>query len=37
LPVLVGPSTAVTPVPRAPESRLAGEEKEMGIDRLSDD
>jgi hypothetical protein len=34
---LVGPSTAVTPVPRAPESRLAGEEKEMGIDRLSDD
>jgi hypothetical protein len=24
-------------VPRAPESRLAGEEKEMGIDRLSDD
>jgi hypothetical protein len=24
-------------VPRAPEARLAGEEKEMGIDRLSDD
>src|SRR5712691_9985585 len=32
LPVLVGPSTAVTPAPRAPESRLVGEEKEMGID-----
>ena len=32
LPVLVGPSTAVTPAPRAPESRLVGEEKEIGID-----
>src|SRR2546421_12013722 len=33
LPVLVGPSTAVTPAPRAPELRLVGEEKEMGISR----
>jgi hypothetical protein len=32
LPVLVGPRTAVTPAPRAPESRFDGEEKEMGID-----
>jgi hypothetical protein len=32
LPVLVGPSTAVTPVPRALESRLVGEENEIGID-----
>jgi hypothetical protein len=32
LPVLVGPRTAVTPAPRAPESRLDGEEKEMDID-----
>jgi hypothetical protein len=32
LPVLVGPSTAVTPAPRALESRLVGEEKEIGID-----
>src|SRR5262249_38916278 len=32
LPVLVGPSTAVTPAPRARASRLIGEEKEMGID-----
>lgn len=32
LPVLVGPSTAVTPAPRAPESRLLEEKKEMGID-----
>jgi hypothetical protein len=31
LPVLVGPSTAVTPAPRAPLSRLVGEEKEIGI------
>src|SRR5262249_54899087 len=30
LPVLVGPSTAVTPWPRAPASRV-DEEKEMGI------
>ena len=38
LPVLVGPSTAVTPAPRAPVSRLVeeeGEEKEMGIDDLT--
>ena len=32
LPVLVGPSTAVTPAPRARASRVTGEEKEMGID-----
>src|SRR5712691_13501169 len=32
LPVLVGPSTAVTPAPRSPECRLLGEEKEIGID-----
>jgi hypothetical protein len=31
LPVLVGPSTAVTPAPRAPVPRLVEEEKEMGI------
>ena len=31
LPVLVGPSTAVTPAPRAPVARLVGEENEMGI------
>src|SRR5205807_4516275 len=31
LPVLVGPSTAVTPAPRALEPRLVEEEKEMGI------
>ena len=31
LPVLVGPSTAVTPAPRVRLSRLAGEEKVMGI------
>src|SRR5260370_7233927 len=31
LPVLVGPRTAVTPAPRARESRATGEEKEMGI------
>jgi hypothetical protein len=30
--VLVGPSTAVTPAPRAPASRFIGEEKEMGIE-----
>src|SRR5262249_18722863 len=30
-PVFVGPSTAVTPVPRAPETRLLAEEKEIGI------
>jgi hypothetical protein len=29
--VLVGPSTAVTPAPRARASRAEGEEKEMGI------
>ena len=32
LPVLVGPSTAVTPAPRARASRLVGEENEMDID-----
>ena len=31
LPVLVGPSTAVTPVPRARASRLLGEENEIAI------
>ncbi len=31
LPVLVGPSTAVTPEPRARASRLEGEEKERDI------
>src|ERR1700728_621259 len=31
LPVLVGPSTAVTPWPRATTSREETEEKEMGI------
>src|SRR3954471_4359440 len=31
LPVLVGPSTAVTPAPRARASRLIGDEKEIGI------
>src|ERR1700733_5930404 len=31
LPVLVGPSTAVTPAPRARRSRSAGGEKENGI------
>src|SRR5580658_10030610 len=31
LPVLVGPSTAVTPAPRARRSRSAGGEKEIGI------
>src|SRR5215469_7126004 len=31
LPVLVGPSTAVTPWPRATGSREVTEEKEMGI------
>src|SRR5262245_53207544 len=31
LPVLVGPSTAVTPAPRAPVPRLFEGEKEMGI------
>src|SRR5271170_511139 len=31
LPVLVGPSTAVTPAPRARSSRSAGGEKEIGI------
>src|SRR5262245_51113122 len=31
LPVLVGPSTAVTPAPRARASRLLGEEKEIAI------
>src|SRR3954470_14346345 len=31
LPVLVGPSTAVTPAPRAWASRLIGDEKEIGI------
>src|SRR5215472_11823974 len=31
LPVLVGPSTAVTPAPRARASRATGEEKEIGI------
>src|ERR1700675_1295775 len=30
-PVLVGPSPAVTPAPRAPKSRLVAEEKEIGI------
>src|SRR5580698_7001994 len=30
-PVLVGPSTAVTPAPRARWSRSAGGEKEIGI------
>src|SRR5262245_14456032 len=35
LPVLVGPSTAVTPAPRARTSRLWGAENETGIsDRL---
>src|SRR3954451_13486340 len=31
LPVLVGPSTAVTPAPRAWASRFIGDEKEIGI------
>src|SRR5947209_5827290 len=31
LPVLVGPSTAVTPVPRTPVPRLLGREKEIAI------
>jgi hypothetical protein len=31
LPVLVGPSTAVTPAPRARPSRLVVGEKEIGI------
>src|SRR3954471_23789093 len=31
LPVLVGPSTAVTPAPRARASRFTGEENEMAI------
>src|SRR5205807_354700 len=31
LPVLVGPSTAVTPAPRAPASRLNAGEKEIAI------
>ena len=31
LPVLVGPSTAVTPAPRARPSRLVAGEKEIGI------
>src|SRR5262245_51969177 len=31
LPVLVGPSTAVTPAPRARASRLLGEENEIAI------
>ena len=31
LPVLVGPSTAVTPAPRRRPSRLAGDENEMAI------
>src|SRR5262245_36451375 len=35
LPVLVGPSTAVTPAPRARASRLVGDENEMGIDVLN--
>ena len=35
LPVLVGPSTAVTPAPRAPELRLVAEEKDIGIKRRS--
>src|SRR5690349_14333925 len=35
LPVLVGPSTAVTPVPRARASRLVGDENEMAIADLS--
>src|SRR6516165_3797723 len=30
-PVLVGPKTAVTPAPRAPDSRLLTQEKEMDI------
>src|SRR5262249_50996030 len=35
LPVLVGPSTAVTPAPRARTSRFGGAENETGIsDRL---
>src|SRR5215510_5006527 len=35
LPVVVGPSTAVTPAPRARTSRLGGAENETGIsDRL---
>src|SRR5262245_32263516 len=35
LPVLVGPSTAVTPAPRARTSRVRGAENETGIsDRL---
>ena len=33
LPVLVGPSTAVTPAPRAREARLGCGEKEMAITR----
>src|SRR5260370_32795410 len=33
LPVLVGPSTAVTPAPRPPGLRLVGDENEMGISR----
>src|SRR5487761_751665 len=32
-PVLVGPSTAVTPAPRARKSRSAGGENEIGIKR----
>ena len=32
LPVLVGPSTAVTPAPRARKSRLVEGEKEIGIE-----
>src|SRR5262249_19364290 len=35
LPVLVGPSTAVTPAPRARASRLVGDENEMAIAVLS--
>src|SRR6187200_2173655 len=31
LPVLVGPSTAVTPAPRRRPSRLTGDENERGI------
>src|SRR5690348_15666273 len=31
LPVLVGPSTAVTPAPRRRPSRVTGDENEMGI------
>src|SRR5258705_9877759 len=33
LPVLVGPSTAVTPAPRPPGLRFVGDENEMGISR----